>query len=63
MPLRRHPRCADCGARARDGATIETDPDDESRGYCLQCWDVFLNPVEEALAAEEPKLLPKAAGI
>ena len=63
VPLRRHPRCADCGARARDGATIETDPDDESRGYCLQCWDVFLNPVEEALAAEEPKLLPKAAGI
>jgi hypothetical protein len=65
--LRRHPRCADCGARARDGATIETDPDDESRGYCLACWDAFLNAPEEAAAAESsepaPKLLPKAAGI
>ena len=36
-----HPRCADCGARARDGATIETDPDDERRGYCIPCWEAY----------------------
>lgn len=39
--LRVHRRCNECGVRARDGATIETDPDDQTKAYCSACWDRF----------------------
>jgi len=56
--LRVHRRCDECGIRARDGATIETDPDNESRAYCTACWDRYYNgPPEEAAAA--PEAAPK----
>ena len=48
-PLRVHRRCNDCGARSRDGAVIETDPDDERKAYCTACWDRYWygEPAEE----------------
>ena len=52
--LRVHRRCNDCGIRARDGATIETDPDDETKAYCTECWAAFLNHPEAAAPASQP---------
>ena len=52
VALRVHRRCNDCGIRARDGATIETDPDNESRAYCTECWAAFLNHPEAAAPAD-----------
>ena len=54
--LRVHRRCDECGIRVRDGATIETDPDNENRAYCVECWDRWRNPVAEAPAAEAPEV-------
>lgn len=54
--LRVHRRCDECGIRARDGATIETDPDNENRAYCTECWDRWSHPPEEAPAAEPAPL-------
>lgn len=53
--LRIHRRCNECGIRARDGATIETDPDDDTRAYCSDCWARYLGlgeePSSQAVAA------------
>ena len=46
-----HRRCDSCGVRARDGATIETDPDVPTKAYCTDCWDAYLNPQEEVVEA------------
>lgn len=52
-PLRVHSRCNECGVRTRDGATIETDPDDERKAYCTACWSAYLNP--QAAVEPEPQ--------
>ena len=53
-----HKKCNDCGKhRDRDGVTIEADPDNEGKGYCLACWENFLHPPEPLhtkQAAEAP---------
>ena len=53
-----HKKCNDCGKhRDRDGVTIEADPDNEGKGYCLACWEKFLHPPEPLQtkkAAEAP---------
>ena len=53
-PLRIHRRCDECDARARDGATVETDPDDESKAYCTECWDRWRTPPPPAPAPPPP---------
>lgn len=58
-PLPVHRRCDACGVRARDGATIQTDPDETNRAYCSPCWKAYLHPEMEeeagAPAAPEPR--------
>ena len=53
-----HKKCNDCGKhRDRDGVTVEADPDNEGKGYCLACWERFLHPPEPLQtkqAAEAP---------
>ena len=49
--LRVHRRCNECGIRAQDGATIETDPDNEAKAYCTVCWDRYYHPEMEPVAA------------
>ena len=56
-PLRVHRRCDECGIRVRDGATIETDPDNENRAYCTECWERWRNPpppAEDEAPAPKP---------
>ena len=42
--LRVYKRCDECGAKARDGAIIEADPDVDGRAYCSVCWERYLDP-------------------
>ena len=53
-----HRFCNECKARAEDGATIETDPNDETKAYCSECWDGWYSPpdpVLEVVPTSEPK--------
>jgi hypothetical protein len=56
--LRVHRRCDECGIRAREGAIIETDPDDERRAYCTDCWYRYFNPEPEPEAAPTRHVTP-----
>jgi len=57
--LRVHRRCNECGVRAREGVTIETDPDDESKAYCTECWDRYYNPQAPEPAPEPMRFVSK----
>jgi hypothetical protein len=55
-----HKRCNDCGKhRDRDGVTIEADPDNEGKGYCLACWEKFLHPPEPLQTKKAAEATPR----